>query len=107
MMLEIFQTENFKNLDLFPVRGNHDCKFHWEKELELVDDYEHWKMPYLYYKQEFDIGNGKKFGVLFMDSCLICCSDYDNQKGTNDYLILPICTPTERKKGNEQYDWIF
>jgi len=32
-------------------------------------------MPSLYYKEEFEIGNGKRMGVLFIDSCLMLCSN--------------------------------
>lgn len=33
-------------------------------------------MPSLFYDKLFDIGNGKKFGVLFIDSCFLLCSNY-------------------------------
>lgn len=33
-------------------------------------------MPELYYSGKFDIGDGKFLGVLFVDSCLLLCSNY-------------------------------
>mmetsp|Transcript_6384 Transcript_6384/g.5694 ORF Transcript_6384/g.5694 Transcript_6384/m.5694 type:complete len:141 (+) Transcript_6384:139-561(+) len=75
-LLGLFQTENLRNLDLFVVRGNHDCKFDRERELKLSEEWEHWKMPYFYFKEEYPIGNGKKFGVLYTDTCFMECSTY-------------------------------
>ena len=37
-------------------------------------------MPSLYYKEEFEIGNGKKLGMLFVDSSLMLCSNFTYAK---------------------------
>lgn len=34
-VLDLFQSENLKNLPVYPVRGNHDCKFSWDREIKL------------------------------------------------------------------------
>jgi len=50
--------------------------FDWKLELELHQWWDKWYMPTLYYKTEHDIGNGKKLGILHIDSCLMLCSTY-------------------------------
>jgi hypothetical protein len=70
-------------LDIFPVRGNHDCVFDWQKEIDLSKRYPKWKMPTLYYKKEIDVGNGKKLGILHIDSCLMLCSSYSYSNDKN------------------------
>jgi tartrate-resistant acid phosphatase type 5 len=76
IMLSLFQKPNLTDLPVYAIRGNHDCLFDWKLELELAQKYKKWYMPSLYYKKEFEIGNGKKFGVVFTDSCLMLCSNF-------------------------------
>lgn len=68
------------------MRGNHDAVFDWKREIELTAKYDKWYMPSLYYKEEFEIGNGKRLGVLFVDSSLMLCSNftYSNSQLTAD-----------------------
>lgn len=61
---------------MYAVRGNHEAYFEWQKIIKLSEMYENWYMPSLYYKEEYDIGNDKRFGALFIDSNLMLCSDY-------------------------------
>lgn len=44
-------------------------------------------MPDLYYSRLFDIGNGKKFGALFVDTCLAICSTFSFANGTGGQLL--------------------
>ena len=70
-----------KDLDIYAVRGNHECRTdELDLELELTKDFTTWKMREYYYKKEIDIGNGKKLGLLFIDSCYMLCSSYSYEK---------------------------
>jgi hypothetical protein len=82
-------------LDIFPVRGNHDALFAWNREIELTKRYPKWKMPSLYYKKEIDVGNGKKLGMLFIDSPLLLCSDYSYE---NDKTFTMNSNPDHIKR---------
>ena len=99
------------------MRGNHDCYFDINKEVELGKRYPNWNMPDLYYSKLFDIGNNKKFGVLFVDSCLALCSNYSFANGTGGHLlfsspevrILKDVTcgdPVITAKGNDMFTWM-
>ena len=35
-------------------------------------------MPELYYKQEYELENGKKIGIIFIDTCLLVCESFDH-----------------------------
>lgn len=77
-------------------------------------------MPSLYYSNLFDIGNGKKFGVLFVDSCLALCSNFSYANGTGGQLLSGHFASGEMKRlkdvtcndhvvtaqGNAMFDWI-
>ena len=87
-MMNLFNDkENLKSFPIYPVRGNHDCYFDINRELKLSQEYPNWKIPSLYYEKLFDIGNGKKFGVLFVDSCLAICSNYSYSNGTGGHML--------------------
>ena len=76
LMMSLFLTRsNLKNLDIWPVLGNHDC-YALDRyfEVNLTKRYPTWHMPSLYFEKTFDLGHGKKFGLLFIDSCLSICS---------------------------------
>ena len=75
-MMSLFTYPYLDELPIYAVRGNHDAVFDWKAEIELQNRYEKWNMPALYFKKEFDIGDGKKMGILFIDSSLVICSDY-------------------------------
>jgi len=49
-------------------------------------------MPYLYYKQEYEVGNGKKFGVLNVDSCLMLCSTFSYANDDYSTEVPSTCT---------------
>lgn len=82
-------------------------------------------MPDLYYSKLFDIGNGKKLGVLFVDTCLAICSSYSYAQGTGGMLlsssmegpyseemrklrwgVLNCSDPFAINNGNKLYDWV-
>mmetsp|Transcript_20835 Transcript_20835/g.14945 ORF Transcript_20835/g.14945 Transcript_20835/m.14945 type:complete len:94 (+) Transcript_20835:313-594(+) len=69
------------------IRGNHDCYFNDNLELDLDDQYEQWNMPNFYYKEEFPIGDGKKLGVLMVDSCLMLCANW-TYADDSDYTAM-------------------
>lgn len=59
-------------------------------------------MPSLYYKKEFEIGDGKRMGTMFIDSCLMLCSNYSYADGVSSdtYPNDPTCDETTREWGN-------
>lgn len=69
-------------------------------------------MPSLYYKQEYEIGNGKKLGVVFVDSCLMLCSNFSytgEELASKDLQRLQdvVCDdPIVTQWGNVQYAWL-
>ncbi len=88
-MMNLFNDRsNLKDKTIYAVRGNHDCMFDMYKEVELSQRYPNWYMPNLYYTKLFDIGNNKKFGVIFVDSCLALCSNWSFANGTGGQLLF-------------------
>jgi len=69
-------------------------------------------MPSLYYKQEYEIGNGKKLGVVFVDSCFMLCSNFSYtglEMSVEDHHRLKdvVCgDPVTTQWGNVQYKWL-
>ena len=118
LMMTLFsEREELKELPIYPVRGNHDCYFDINRELELAEQYPNWKMPSLYHAKLFDIGNNKKFGVLFVDSCLAICSNYSYANGTGGHMLFAShemiklrdvqCNdPVITAKGFEMFQWM-
>ena len=77
-MMNLFETrEHIKKLPIYPVRGNHDCKFDdMYAEVNLTAKHPTWQMPNNYYRQDFPIGaNGEKFSLLHVDSCFLLCAE--------------------------------
>jgi len=77
LMMGLFTSrEHLKDLNIWAIRGNHDCyALDAYFEVNLTKRYPTWKMPDLYYNKTFDLGNGKKYGVLFVDTCLAICAN--------------------------------
>lgn len=81
-------------------------------------------MPDLYYSRLFDLGNGKKLGALFLDTCLALCSNYSYAGGSGGQLlnegdmtlspemerlkfgVINCSDPWTINKGNEMYQWV-
>lgn len=78
MVMKLFSTRQYlKDKEIWPVRGNHDCyAVDSMFEVNLSKKYPNWKMPALYHEKLYDLGHGKKLGVLYVDSCLAICSTY-------------------------------
>jgi len=83
---------------VYAVRGNHDCEFDYSREIGLSNMYSNWYMPNVYYKHEFNIGNGKRFGMLHIDSCLMLCANFTYDSGHND-------SPPDSDCSEEQIEW--
>ena len=117
-MMTLFARDNLKDLKIHAIRGNHDCYFDDNFELDKVDEYEQWEMPNFYYTKEFEVGkNGEKMGVLFVDSCLMLCANYSYAGDSGGHMRLlhaehkklrdVVCDdPVTTAKGNEMYEWI-
>ena len=77
-MMSLFLTRpHLKDLNVWAIRGNHDCyALDAYFEVNLTKRYSTWNMPALYYEKLYDIGHGKKLGVLYVDSCLAICASY-------------------------------
>jgi Calcineurin-like phosphoesterase len=87
--MDLFRNRTYlKDLDIWAIRGNHDCyALDAFFEVNLTKRYPTWKMPYLYYNKTFDLGNGKKFLVLFVDSCFAICANQTYAQGTGGSLL--------------------
>jgi hypothetical protein len=76
-VMGLFGKPSLANISIYAVRGNHDCdavdRYY---QVNMTKKYPYWQMPYLYYDKQFDLGNNKTFGVLFIDSCLLLCANY-------------------------------
>jgi hypothetical protein len=44
-----------KDTSIYPVRGNHDCRFKWYEEFELSKLYKNWKFNNFFDAQLFKI----------------------------------------------------
>ena len=76
-MMSLFLTRPYlKDLNIWAIRGNHDCyALDAYFQVNLTKRYPTWKMPDLWYNRTFDIGNGKKLLMLFVDTCLAICAN--------------------------------
>jgi len=66
MMGLFLERDSLKDLDIYPVRGNHDCYFSdMDVEIRLSERYPTWKFENHYYEKQFTIGeNGEKLALL-------------------------------------------
>jgi hypothetical protein len=46
-------------MPVWAIRGNHDCYFDPNFELEKAEEYHQWNMPSFYYEKMIPLGNGK------------------------------------------------
>ena len=117
-MMTLFEREHLKDLPVWAVRGNHDCYFDANYEIEKSDQYEQWNLPSLYYAKEIEIGqNGEKMGILMVDSCLMLCANWSFAGDSGGHMLLMneqhkrlrdvVCNDSfVTAQGNAQYDWI-
>lgn len=84
----LFEREHLKDMPVWAIRGNHDCYFDENFELQKTDEYEQWNFPALYYSKKIPIGNDKYMGVLMLDSCLMLCSDWSYAGDTGGHMRL-------------------
>ena len=88
-MMTLFERENLKDLTVHAIRGNHDCYFADNFELDKTEEYEQWDMPSFYYTKEIEVGaNGEKMGLLMVDSCLMLCANYSYAGDTGGHMLL-------------------
>ncbi|CDW81744.1 acid phosphatase [Stylonychia lemnae] len=123
MMSLFYKRDNLKDKNIYAVRGNHECYFEDDMiEVNLTKKYPNWQMPNLYYSKLFDIGNGKKLGIIFVDSCLALCSNYsfaddhnssrtphDNEYASEQHfqLVDRMCNdPRTLDLGAEMFQWM-
>lgn len=87
--MELFNKTNINNLKTYAIRGNHDCtSVDPYFQTKITERYPNWQMPNLYYTKLFDIGNGKKVGVIFIDTCLAICSNFTYAQDTGGQLLF-------------------
>jgi len=112
--MKIFDKKGIKDLPIFPVRGNHDCKYaDDETELNLREQYPNWQMDHFYYEKEFDLGNGEKFSLLNVDSCLLLCETvsrnpekYYPSLDDDSREIYGACDPDRTSEANKMMEWL-
>ena len=88
-MMELFTTrDSIKDLNIYPVRGNHDCMFKdMQAEIKLQEKYPTWKFDSLYYEKQFEVGpDGEKFALLQVDSCFMLCDALLHREDRNEIL---------------------
>ncbi len=76
LMMSLFSTRpHLKDLEIWPVLGNHDC-YALDRyfQVKLAQRYPTWHMPNIYHAKTYYLGHGKKFGLAYVDSCLAICS---------------------------------
>ena len=116
-MMTLFNRTNLADMDVWAIRGNHDCYFDDNFELDMTKKYDHWKMPSFYYEKEIVVGkNGEKMGVLMLDSCLMLCSNFSYAGDSGGHMLLHeehiklrdvVCNnSTVQELGNAQFQWI-
>jgi len=116
-MMSLFEREHLKSMPVWAIRGNHDCYFDENFELDKAKEYEQWNQPSFYYSKKIPIGNEKYMGILMVDSCIMLCSNwsYAGDTGGHMRLLSPqqhklrdvVCNdPRVTKQGNDQFDWI-
>lgn len=87
-VMSLFNKTHIKDLSIWAIRGNHDCTSADPYfQTKITQRYPTWKMPELYYSKLFDIGNGKKLGTIFVDTCLAICANYTYAQGTGGQLL--------------------
>lgn len=53
-VMSLFSSRDaIKDLPIYPVRGNHDCIFDDNLEIEIASKYPNWKMNTLFYEKQF------------------------------------------------------
>lgn len=103
-MFSLFDRPNLKDLYIYAIRGNHDCVTEDPYfEVNFTKKYPTWRMPDLYYNRTFDIGNGNKFGALFVDTCLALCANYSYSGDTGGKLLS---TNTQEQDEVAHEDWL-
>lgn len=118
-MMKVFDKPHIKDLYIYAIRGNHDCAaLDPYFEVNITKRYPNWRMPDLYYSRTFDIGNGKKYGALFIDTCLAICANFSYAGNSGGQLLLSpemhrlkfgvlnCSDPFTIEKGNEMYKWV-
>ena len=88
-MMSLFLTRPYlKDLNVWAIRGNHDCyALDAYFQVNLTKRYPTWKMPDLWYNKTFELGNGKKLLMLFVDTCLAVCANQTYANGTGGQLL--------------------
>jgi len=82
MMNLFLHRDHIADLDIYPIRGNHDCYFHdINAELLLAEKYSTWKMHHWYYKHYFPAGPDKKMALMNIDSCFLLCETVFHNEG--------------------------
>jgi hypothetical protein len=88
-MMTLFEREHLKDLKVHAIRGNHDCYFDDNFELNKAKEYDQWEMPNFYYTKEIEVGkNGEKMGFLMVDSCLMLCANYSYAGSSGGHMLL-------------------
>lgn len=119
-MLDLFRTrEHLKDIPIYPVRGNHDCVFEDEMDIEikLKKEYAAWDFDELYYSKNFKLNDqGDIFQLVSVDTCFMLCETV----GANKDYYYPLLSAENKEffdtkcdggstyatLGNKQMDWI-
>ena len=91
-MMDLFKKRDaIKDIDIYPVRGNHGARFaDQEAWVKFSEKHENWKMPGLYYSSSFHISNeGHKMSMLHLDSNYLLCYFFNKYNTTTpDFKLM-------------------
>lgn len=82
-MLDLIRTrEHLKDLEVYPVRGNHDCYFDpMNEEMKLKSQMPTWEMPANFYTKNWTLNEqGDMFALMAFDSCFYLCETVNMDK---------------------------
>lgn len=97
-------TASFENVytsfslqnDWFVALGNHDYRGNIQAQIDYSEKSRRWHMPSTYYKKEFDLEDGNKVLVLFMDTSPFIDKYYEADSGMS-VAIMAQDTTAQKK----------
>ncbi len=105
-MMDLFEKrEHLKDLPIYAVLGNHDCRGSVDAMVEVSGkDGNKWAMEGLYYSRSYDIDSsreGDELGFVFLNSCMLTCVT-----GSESYFCSDNSEPPTQEAIQTHYDWL-
>lgn len=104
-MMDLFESrDNLKDLEIYPVLGNHDCRGSVKAMLDASKLDNKWEIHSRYYSHSYDIDKsrpGDELGIVFLDGCQLCCIEDARSVFCNDNS-----EPPTEEQINAHYQWL-